>query len=243
VHRRLILTILAFVIVAVAAPATLAPSASAYHVPDGQLKAQLRQAKQQLSAARDRAKKANADLAAALELRAQLGGDPGVTPPAAIAPPPGMDAALAGLLLADGVVSDGEIVALKTRVAQARKLVLYRADKARRLAKRVQRRAQIATWARRHNWRPLIEIAGRKYGVSPAGLYRMMILESSGQPTVVSGPYKGLFQFTTSAWARHWNPWRHESIFNGWAQIRACALALSKGMGPGQWPNTYPMAF
>jgi hypothetical protein len=28
-----------------------------------------------------------------------------------------------------------------------------------------------------------------------------------------------------------------------WAQIRATALALSKGMGPSQWPNTYPMSF
>jgi hypothetical protein len=71
----------------------------------------------------------------------------------------------------------------------------------------------------------------------------MMMLESGGEPGVVGGPYKGLFQFTTGEWARHWNPWRDESIFNGWAQIRACALALSKGMGPGQWPNTYPMAF
>jgi len=239
VHRRLILTTIALTLVAMAA---LAPSASAYHVSDGQLKAQLRTAKQQLRAARERAQKADADLAAALDLRAQLGGDPGVTPPAAVTPS-AMDATLTGRLLADGVISDQEIVALKTRVTQARKLVVYRADKARRLAKRVQRRAQIATWARRHDWRPLIEIAGRKYGASPAGLYRMMILESSGQPTVVSGPYKGLFQFTTSEWARHWNPWRHESIFNGWAQIRACALALSKGMGPGQWPNTYPMAF
>jgi soluble lytic murein transglycosylase-like protein len=240
VHRRLILITIALTLVAMAA---LAPPASAYHVSDGQLKAQLRNAKQQLRTARERAQKADADLAAALDLRAQFGGEPGVTPPAAVTPPPGMDAALAGLLLADGVVSDEEIVALRTRVAQAGRLVVYRADKARRLAKRVQRRAQIATWARRHDWRPLIDIAGRKYGVSPAGLYRMMILESSGQPTVVSGPYKGLFQFTTSEWARHWNPWRHESIFNGWAQIRACALALSKGMGPGQWPNTYPMAF
>ena len=240
-HRRLILTTLALTIIALAA---LAPSASAYHVSDGQLKAQLRQAKQQLRAARERSRKAKANLAAALELRAQLGtGDQVAASLGDTTLPPGMSAALAGRLLADGVVSDEEIIALKTRVSKARKLVLYQADKARRLAKRVKQRQQIATWARRHNWRPLIKIAGRKYGVSPAGLYRMMILESSGKPTVVSGPYKGLFQFTTSEWARHWNPWRHESIYNGWAQIRACALALSKGMGPGQWPNTYPKAF
>jgi soluble lytic murein transglycosylase-like protein len=239
VHRSLILTVFALTVVALAA---LAPSASAYHFSDGQLEAQLRQAKQQLRTARERDRKADADLAAALELRAQLGGDPAATPPAPVTPP-GMDPALAAQLLADGVVSDAEIAALQTRVAEARKVVVRRAAQVRRLAKRVQRRAQIATWAQRHDWRPLIEIAGRKYGVSPAGLYRMMILESSGQPTCVSGPYKGLFQFTTSEWARSWNPWRHESIFDGWAQIRACALALSRGLGPGQWPNTYPMAF
>jgi soluble lytic murein transglycosylase-like protein len=224
-------------VLAVAALATLAPSASAYHVTDGQLKAQLRSAKQDLRLARERARKAAADLVAAAELRKQTGSGQTTTPPA------GMDPALAARLLADGVVSDDEIAALQTRDARAKKLVHRLTLKTRRLAKRVHRRQQIATWARQHRWRPLIEIAGRKYCVDPGGLYRMMILESGGQPTVVSGPYRGLFQFTTSEWARHWNPWRHESIYNGWAQIRACALALSKGMGPGQWPNTYPMAF
>ena len=220
---------------AVVGLATLAPSASANHVSDGQLKAQLRHARQQQRVARERARDARADLAAALDLRAQPGGI--ATPPA------GMDPGLATRLLADGVVGDDEIAALQTRVTRLEKLVHRWTIKSRNLARRVRLRLQIATWARQHDWRPLIAIAGRKYGVSPAGLYRMMILESGGQPTVVSGPYKGLFQFTTSEWARHWNPYRHESIFDGWAQIRACALALSKGMGPGQWPNTYPMAF
>jgi hypothetical protein len=161
---------------------------------------------------------------------------PGVTPPA------GMDPALAARLLADGVVSNEEIAVLQSRVSHAKKRVHRWAVKARRFAKRVHRRQQIATWARQHDWRPLIEIAGRKYSVSPAGLYRMMMLESGGQATVGT-TYKGLFQYAPSTWVRHWNPWHHESVFNGWAQIRATALALSKGMGPGQWPNTYPMAF
>jgi soluble lytic murein transglycosylase-like protein len=235
VHSRLILTILAL---AVAALATLAPSASAYHVSDGQLRAQLRNAKQQLRQARERAKNASAGLAAGLELQTQTaGGETATVPPAAI------DPALAARLLADGVVSDAEIAALRTRVSRADRLVRRSTVKMRHLTRRVHGRQQIATWARQHEWRPLIEIAGRKYGVSPAGLYRMMMLESGGEPAAMGGPYKGLFQFTTSEWARHWNPWRDESIFNGWAQIRACALALSKGMGPGQWPNTYPMAF
>jgi len=207
VRSRLILTTLAFAVVALA---TLAPSASATHISDGQLTAQLRNAKQQLRLARERAQKAGADLAARL--------------------------------LADSVVSNEEIAALQTRISRANKLVHRGTFKVRRLAKRVHRRRQIATWARRHDWRPLIEISGREYGVDPGDLYRMMMLESGGQPTVGT-TYKGLFQYAPSQWVRHWNPWRHESIFNGWAQIRATALALSKGMGPSQWPNTYPMAF
>ena len=238
-RNRLILTILALAVVALA---TLAPSASATQISDGQLKAQLRHAKRHLRLARERAQKAGADLAAALELQAQLGGEYGATPPAVVTPPPGMAPALAARLLADGVVSDEEIAALQTRVSHTKKLVHRWAVKARRLAKRVHRRRQIATWARQHTWRPLIEIASRKYGVSPAGLYRMMMLESGGRPTVGT-TYKGLFQYAPSTWVRHWNHWHHESVFNGWAQIRATALALSKGMGPGQWPNTYPMAF
>ena len=239
-RSRLILTVLALAVLALA---ILAPPASATSPSDGQLKAQLRSAKQQLRLARGRAQKARADLTGALELQAQLGGGLTVTSPSGVVLPAGMDPALAAALLADGVVSDEEIAGLQMRIPPADTRVHRWTVKVKHLAKRVHHRRQIATWARRHDWRPLIEIAGRKYGVSPAGLHRMMMLESGGQPTVVSGPYQGLFQFTTSEWARHWNPWRHERIFDGWAQIRATALALSKGMGPGQWPNTYPMAF
>jgi len=62
VRNRLILTILALAVVALA---TLAPSASATQISDGQLKAQLRHAKRHLRLARERAQKAGADLAAA----------------------------------------------------------------------------------------------------------------------------------------------------------------------------------
>ena len=78
--------------------------------------------------------------------------------------------------------------------------------------------------------------------MSTAGLYRMMMLESGGSRTI-GGTYKGLFQYYPSTWSGSWNPWRGESIYNGWAQIRATAYALSRGMGRSQWPNTYPMAF
>ena len=239
-RSRLIPTILVLAVAALATPAT---SASAAQVSDAQLKAQLRNARRQLRLAHERVRRASADLAAALQLQAQTGDGRTATPPTGVTLPAGMDPALAARLLADGVVSAEEIAALQTRVSHTGRLVHRWKIKVHRLAKRVHRRRQIATWARRHDWRPLIEIAGRKYGVSPAGLYRMMMLESGGQPTVTGGPYNGLFQYTPSEWVRHWNPWRHESIFNGWAQIRATALALSKGMGPSQWPNTYPMAF
>jgi len=239
VQSRRILTILALALIALA---TLAPSASATQVPDAQLKAQLRNAKQRLRLARERAHKAGADLAAARQLWAPTAGDQIAAPLLGVLAPAGLEPALAARLLADGVVSDEEIAALRARASRARRHVHTWAVKARRLANRVHRRRQIATWVRQHDWRPLIEIAGHKYGVSSTGLFRMMMLESGGQATAGS-MYKGLFQYSPSTWSSQWNPWRHESIFNGWAQISATAYALSKGMGASQWPHTYPMAF
>ena len=75
-RSRLVITILALAVIALA---TLAPSASAAQVSDAQLRAQLRHANQHLRLARERAQKARADLAAALELQAQLGGGLGAT--------------------------------------------------------------------------------------------------------------------------------------------------------------------
>jgi soluble lytic murein transglycosylase-like protein len=239
VRNGLIPTILALAVVALA---TLAPSATAAHLSDAQLKAQLRDARLHLRLTRERAQKARADLAAALELRAQLGGGLGATPLVNATPTADVDPALAVTLLADGSVSDEEIAALQARASRAKRLVRRWTVKAHDLARRVHRRRQIATWARQHDWRPLIEIAGRRYGVSPAGLHRMMMLESGGRPAAGT-TYRGLFQYYPGTWSGAWNPWRHESIFNGWAQIRATAYALSKGMGPSQWPHTYPLAF
>ena len=70
----------------------------------------------------------------------------------------------------------------------------------------------------------------------------MMMLESGGRRSAGSR-YKGLYQYYPGTWYGDWNPWRHESIYDGWAQIRATAYALGRGMGPSQWPYTYPMAF
>jgi len=230
------------------------------------LKQQLRHAKQLRERARERARLADAGLAGARELHTatSVAGIPAtldpVTPdPATIAPatvdpatpeplsafvipPVSMDPALAAALLADGVVTADEVAAQRARSVRAGELARRWTVKVQRLQRRLRRLQQIGEWNRRGQWRPLIEIAGDKYGVSAAGLHRMMMLESGGSRTAGS-TYKGLFQYYPSTWSGSWNPWRHESIHNGWAQIRATAYALSRGMGRSQWPNTYPMAF
>jgi predicted flap endonuclease-1-like 5' DNA nuclease len=215
------------------------------------LKQRLRHARQMQHRAHDRVTLAAANLAGARALAvtanvpdATAGGaalDPTTTADAP-AVPAGMSPVLAATLLADGVVSTDEIAALQTRLAAAKRVAHRWNVKVRQLKQRVRRLQQIAEWNRRGQWKPLIEIACKKYGVSAGGLHRMMILESGGRRTVGT-TYKGLFQYYPSTWSGSWNPWRHESIFNGWAQIRATAYAISRGMGPSQWPNTYPMAF
>ena len=216
-----------------------------------QLKKQLRHAKQVRQRTGERARTAAANLAGARELLAAAvtatatGTADGESLPdlAAVATPPtGMSHALAAGLLADGVVTAEEVAALQARSARVKKLAHRWTVKVRNLQRRVRRLVRIRHWNRSGQWKPLIKIAGKKYGVSPAGLYRMMMLESRGSRTAGS-MYKGLFQYYPRTWAGTWNPWRHHSIFDGWAQIRATAYALSKGMGRSQWPNTYRMAF
>ena len=236
--------------VALATAAVLAPQASASSSTLPQLRQQRAHVRTVLAQAKARARDAAADLAAARALAsgqataaAPVDGLPSPAPAPGPAPEPVAGSDLAVRLLADGVVTAEEVAALEARVTTSRHQVKRWTDKLGRLTRRIHRREQIARWAGDHAWRPLIRLAGEKYGVDPGGLYRMMMLESGGNPRVVGGIYNGLFQYTHSEWARHWNPWRHESIYDGWAQIRATALALSKGMGPGQWPHTYPMAF
>ncbi len=153
-----------------------------------------------------------------------------------------MNQAIAATLMADGVVTADEVAAQQRRATRAKELARHWKTKVRRLKKKLHALRQIAGWNGRGQWKPLIDIAAAKYGVSAAGLHRMMMLESGGR-RAVGGMYKGLFQYYPSTWAGSWNPCRHESIYNGWAQIRATAYAVSRGMGPSQWPNTYPMAF
>jgi soluble lytic murein transglycosylase-like protein len=153
-----------------------------------------------------------------------------------------LDPSLAAVLLADGVIAQDEIAALQDRVDKWRDIArrLRRAEST--LQARIAQRLRIADWNRRGAWRPLIEIAARRNGVDPDGLYRLMMYESGGRRCAGS-TYRGLFQYYPGTWSASWNPWRSESICNGWAQIRATAYAIRRGMGPGSWPSTYYRAF
>jgi hypothetical protein len=146
-------------------------------------------------------------------------------------------------VLADGIVTADEVAAQQARSATAARVAHLWTIKVRGLQQRVRRLVQIARWNQRGQWKPLIAIAGEKYGVSRAGLYHMMMLESNGQRTADSGPYHGLFQFMDREWAASWNEWRGHSIHDGWSQIQLAAKAISRGMGPSIWPLTYRMSF
>ena len=154
-----------------------------------------------------------------------------------------MDQALAATLLADGVVTADEVAAQQARSVRAQKLARRWTVKVRRLQQRLRslaadRRVEPARpveAAHRDRRQEVRRQRGRPASHDDAGVRR----PADGRQRT----YKGLFQYYPSTWAGSWNPWRHESIYNGWAQIRATAYALSRGMGPSQWPNTYPMAF
>jgi hypothetical protein len=235
----LILTVLATGIVAGPAAAK-DPSIS-------KLKQRLRDARQHRDKARERARAAVADLAGTRELHAATtaAGD-GVLPDTVatpVVPPATMSPALAAALLADGVVTAEEVAAQQARTARAKKLARRWTAKVRSLQKSIRTLEQIARWNRQGRWKPLIKIAAKRYHVSAAGLHRMMMLESTGQRHVVSGPYHGLFQFMHREWNETWNEWRDRSIYDGWSQIQLAAKCISRGMGPHIWPLTYRMAF
>jgi hypothetical protein len=140
------------------------------------------------------------------------------------------------------VPSADDIAALEGRVARLKASARRWRERVEDLARRVRRRERIAEWNRRGEWRPLIELAARRYGVDAGGLYRLMMYESGGRRSAGT-TYKGLFQYLPGTWQASWNPWRGASIYNGWAQIRATAYAIKRGSGPSMWPATYPRAF
>jgi predicted nucleic acid-binding Zn-ribbon protein len=95
-------------------------------------------------------------------------------------------------------------------------------------------------------WWPAIKDAGAANGISADGLYRLMMIESGGNASIVGGSggrFCGLFQYFPGTWQGSWNPWRGESIFSGVAQIKATAFAIKMGKGPSWWSPSYQWAF
>jgi peptidoglycan hydrolase CwlO-like protein len=93
-------------------------------------------------------------------------------------------------------------------------------------------------------WWSLIQQAAAVNGVSARGMYRLMMVESGGDASVVGpGGYFGLFQYAPSTWKGAWNPYRGQSVTDGAAQIKATALALKLGYGHAWWDPSYSYAF
>jgi soluble lytic murein transglycosylase-like protein len=216
-----LIAILAFLIVAIAlTTAIIAPDADA----STPLRGKLRIAKRELRQARERLQAAEAALAAALA---------GTTDPAGTMSSQASEAPAA-------TTTPPTVDQLKAKVAKARKAVRVWQKRVRRIARRVREQLQIADWERHAKWMPIIEIAAREYHVKADGMYRIMMRESGGRRFAgADSAFKGLFQYWTGTWAASWNPWRHDSIYDGSSQIFATAYAIHKGMGPQMWTTTF----
>jgi hypothetical protein len=112
-----------------------------------------------------------------------------------------------------------------------------------RLAVRLRQAIVMKAAAARGDWMPIVRDAARHSHISATGLRRMMSLESGGRVHAENGSFHGLYQYCWSTWRAAWNPWRHSSLYDGAAQIRATAVAIHRGWGAQMWPNTYPRAF
>jgi soluble lytic murein transglycosylase-like protein len=227
------------------------------------LKARLNFAKRTLRKQTHRLTVAQAALAAALAAAAAEPGlaaidptvtdagvvDPGVTDPAAApsptatpsptaAPSPTATPSPAGTSVATPATPTVE--ELRARVARTRHAVRTWKLRVRRLARQYRFRIRMAEWERRGQWMPIIRVAAAKYHVNADGIYRMMMRESGGRRYAGSNSaFKGLFQYWPGTWSASWNPWRHDSIYDGSSQIFATAYAISKGMGRQMWTTTF----
>ena len=220
-RRKSWIAILAGLIVAIAVTTAISTPTADAATP---LRGKLRIAKRELRLANERLKAAEAALAAALA---------GVTDPAAGSSGLGAGAPAAA-------VPPPTVDELEAEVAEARQVVLAWQKRVQRIARRVREEAQIAAWERDAEWLPIIEIAARRYQVKADGMYRIMMRESGGLPRAgADSAFRGLFQYWTTAWAASWNPWRHDSIFDGSAQIFATAYAIHKGWGAQFWTTTF----
>jgi hypothetical protein len=220
-RRQSLIAIIAFLITATALTTALVTPAADASTP---LRGKLRIAKRELRQAHDRLQAAEAALAAALA---------GATDPVAALSD---QASAQPQTMAAPTSVDG----LKAKVAKARKAVRRWQQRVRLIARQVRQQLQMVSWERHAKWMPIIEIAARKYHVKADGMYRMMMRESGGRRFAgASSAYKGLFQYWTGTWAASWNPWRHESIYDGSSQIFATAYAIHKGMGAQMWTTTW----
>lgn len=217
--------ILALLIIATAiTTAVISPKADA-----SALKGKLRHAKRELRHARQRLTAAEAAVAATLSSTASgTTTDPATTTtnPATIT----TSAAPASPTLAE----------LQAKVDKERQAVRRWKHRVRRLARRVHLQRRLAAWESHGKWKPIIRIAAANYHVKADGMYRMMMRESGGRRFAGSNTaFKGLFQYWPGTWASSWNPYRHDSIYDGSSQIFATAYAIHRGMGAQMWTTTW----
>jgi len=213
--------ILALLIIATAiTTAVISPKADA-----SALKGKLRHAKRELRHARQRLTAAEAAVAATLSSTASGT----TTDPATTTTNPATtttSAAPASPTLAE----------LQAKVDKERQAVRRWKRRVRRLARRVHLQRRLAAWESHGKWKPIIRIAAANYHVKADGMYRMMMRESGGRRFAGSNTaFKGLFQYWTGTWAASWNPYRHDSIYDGSSQIFATAYAIHRGMGAQMW--------
>jgi len=182
------------------------------------LKGKLRHAKRELRHARQRLTAAEAAVAATLSATASgTRTDPATTT---------TSAAPASPTLAE----------LQAKVDKERRAVRRWKHRVRCLARRVHLQRRLAAWESHGTWKPIIRIAAAKYHVKADGMYRLMMRESGGRRFAGSNTaFKGLFQYWTGTWAASWNPYRHDSIYDGSSQIFATAYAIHRGMGAQMW--------
>jgi hypothetical protein len=220
-RRKSWIAILAILIVATALTTALTTPDAHASTP---LSGKLRVAKRALHQAHDRLTAAEAALAAALA---------GATDPVA-------KLSAQASAQAEAAAATASVDTLKAKVAKARKAVRVWQTRVRRIAHQVREQLQMADWERHAKWMPIIEIAALKYHVRADGMYRMMMRESGGRRYAgADSAFKGLFQYWTGTWAADWNPYRHESIYDGSSQIFATAYAIHKGLGPQMWTTTF----
>jgi hypothetical protein len=190
-------------------------------------KSKLRTAKVILRQSKVRLKTAQAALAAAAGTLGAATTDPTPSATPTPAPSPAADPAPA-------------VEELQAKVVKARRLVRIWKKRVAKLAKRYRLERNLVRWEKQRKWRKIIEVAAAKYHVKAGGMYRMMMRESGGRQYAGSSTsFKGLFQYWTGTWAASWNPWRHDSIYDGSSQIFATAYAIHKGMGPQMWTTTF----